>query len=71
MHILHFYHFQEQNDVHLKDYDTEIFDDDDFYHQVFYELHSCNCYVAIAVEKLKLLFYFQINGSKIGSKSPL
>ena len=22
------------NDIHLKDYDEEIFDDDDFYHQV-------------------------------------
>ena len=25
---------QEQSDLHLKDYDPEIFDDDDFYHQV-------------------------------------
>ena len=29
----YFFH-QEQSDLHLKDYDPEIFDDDDFYHQV-------------------------------------
>ena len=28
------YWLQEQSDLHLKDYDEEIFDDDDFYHQV-------------------------------------
>ena len=27
-------YLQEQSDVHLRDYDPEIFDDDDFYHQV-------------------------------------
>lgn len=27
----------EQRDAHLKDYDTEIFDDDDFYHQLLRE----------------------------------
>lgn len=32
--ILHEFIFQEQSDLHLKDYDSEIFDDDDFYHQV-------------------------------------
>ena len=28
------YWLQEQSDLHLKDYDEEVFDDDDFYHQV-------------------------------------
>ena len=27
-------YLQEQSEVHLRDYDPEIFDDDDFYHQV-------------------------------------
>lgn len=31
---------QEQSDLHLKDYDSEIFDDDDFYHQV---INTCTC----------------------------
>ena len=29
---------EDRRDLHLKDYDEEIFDDDDFYHQVLFVL---------------------------------
>lgn len=33
--------FQEKADSHLQDYDPEIFDDDDFYHQVICAKTHC------------------------------
>lgn len=35
---------QSSHDMHLKDYDEEIYDDDDFYHQVN-ECASCSSWI--------------------------
>ena len=58
--------FKEQSDLHLKDYDSEIFDDDDFYHQVFNIQYS---FIYIAhVSRKRVAWIFQMNAGHLGTR---
>ena len=39
---------QSSHDVHLEDYDEEVYDDDDFYHQVNECTSSCQTFIFLS-----------------------